>query len=43
MEMVLPAQAFFFGLIAGQFATGGLWLVIDAFTGTVGNVIPVMF
>ena len=36
-------RPFFLGLIAGQFATGGLWLVIDAFTGTVGNVIPVMF
>ena len=36
-------RPFFFGLIAGQFATGGLWLVIDSFTGTVGNVIPVMY
>ena len=36
-------RPFFLGLIAGQFATGGLWLVIDAVTGTVGNVIPVMY
>ncbi|MCY3789606.1 MAG: hypothetical protein OXH63_12550, partial [Gemmatimonadetes bacterium] len=36
-------RPFFLGLIAGQFATGGLWLVIDALTGTVGNVIPVMY
>ena len=36
-------RPFFLGLIAGQFATGGLWLVVDAFTGTVGNVIPVMY
>ena len=36
-------RPFFLGLIAGQFATGGLWLVIDAFTGTVGNEIPVMY
>ena len=36
-------RPFFLGLIVGQFATGGLWLVVDAFTGTVGNVIPVMY
>ena len=36
-------RPFFLGLIAGQFATGGLWLVVDALTGTVGNVIPVMY
>ncbi|NKB66810.1 MAG: hypothetical protein GKR89_07110 [Candidatus Latescibacteria bacterium] len=36
-------KPFFLGLVIGQFATGGFWLVIDSITGTVGNVIPVMF
>ena len=30
-------QAFFLGLIAGQFLCNGGWLVIDYFTGRVGN------
>jgi hypothetical protein len=31
------SQAFFFGLIAGQALANGLWLVIDYFTGKMGN------
>ena len=31
------SQAFFLGLIAGQALCSGLWLVIDYFTGKVGN------
>lgn len=30
---------FFFGVILGQFASGGAWLVVDGFTGMTGNVI----
>ncbi|MCY3789667.1 MAG: hypothetical protein OXH63_12860, partial [Gemmatimonadetes bacterium] len=30
---------FFLGVILGQFASGGAWLVIDGFTGMTGNVI----
>ena len=33
------SQAFFLGLIAGQFAVSGMWLVIDHFTGMTGNSI----
>ena len=36
-------RPFFIGLIMGQFAVAGLWLVIDAFTGTMGNVVPVLY
>lgn len=31
------SQAFFLGLIAGQMCVNGIWLVIDYFTGKVGN------
>ncbi len=31
------SQAFFLGLIAGQVLCSGAWLVIDYFTGKVGN------
>jgi hypothetical protein len=31
------SQVFFLGLIAGQALTNGLWLIIDYFTGKVGN------
>ena len=34
------SQAFFLGLIAGQFFTTGFWLVVDYFTGRVGNSLP---
>ena len=30
---------FFLGMILGQFASGGAWLVVDGFTGMTGNVI----
>ncbi len=33
------SQAFFLGLIAGQVLCNGIWLVIDYFTGQVGNSI----
>ena len=33
------SQGFFLGLIAGQVLCNGLWLVIDYFTGKVGNAI----
>jgi hypothetical protein len=33
------ARPFFLGLILGQFATNGLWLVLDAITGHTGNTI----
>lgn len=36
-------KPFFMGMVLGQFTIGGLWLVIDALTGTVGNVIPVLY
>jgi hypothetical protein len=32
-------RPFFLGLIAGQFVTAGLWLVIDAITGMTDNVV----
>ena len=31
------ARWFFLGMILGQFVVGGFWLVVDGFTGTVGN------
>ena len=33
------SQSFFLGLIAGQLTSMGMWLVIDYFSGTVGNVL----
>ena len=36
-------RPFFLGLVAGQFATAAVWLVIDSFTGTLGNVVPVLY
>ena len=33
------SQAFFLGLIAGQMCTNGIWLVVDYFTGKIGNPI----
>ena len=31
------------GIIMGQFAAGGLWLIIDSITGRMGNVVPVLY
>jgi hypothetical protein len=36
-------KPFFLGLVMGQLVGGGVWLVIDSMTGTVGNVIPVFY
>ena len=36
-------KPFFVGLILGQLVIAGLWLIVDGFTGTVGNVIPVFY
>ena len=33
------SQAFFLGMIAGQMLVNGLWLVIDYFTGKIGNIL----
>ena len=33
------SQAFFFGLISGQALCNGAWLIVDYFTGKVGNAI----
>ena len=33
------SQGFFVGLIAGQALANGMWLVVDYFTGKVGNSI----
>ncbi len=38
-KLFLRARPFFFGLIIGQFASAGLWLVIDFFTGMTDNVV----
>ena len=34
-------RPFFLGVVLGQFVVGGVWLVIDGLTGTVGNQIRV--
>lgn len=34
-------RPFFVGVVLGQFTAAGLWLLIDGFTGTIGNTIPV--
>jgi len=36
-------KPFFLGLVMGQLVVAGVWLVIDSFTGTVGNVIPLFY
>ena len=36
-------KPFFVGLILGQLVIAGFWLIVDSFTGTVGNVIPVLY
>jgi hypothetical protein len=35
------SRPLFLGLALGQIVAGGMWLLIDGFTGKVGNVIPV--
>ena len=35
------SRPLFLGMALGQIVSGGLWLVVDAITGMVGNVIPV--
>ncbi len=35
------SRPLFLGLALGQIVAGGLWLLVDAYTGKVGNVIPV--
>ena len=39
--MYQRTRPFFLGVVLGQFVVGGLWLLIDGFTGMVGNTIPV--
>lgn len=39
VKVFQKARPFFLGLILGQFATNGLWLVLDALTGHTGNQI----
>ena len=36
-------KPFFMGLILGQLVIAGFWLVVDGFTGTVGNIIPMLY
>ena len=36
-------QPFFLGLALGHIAIGGIWLVIDGFTGMEGNRIPLYY
>ena len=36
-RMYRKAQPLFLGMILGQLVVGGLWLVIDGFTGMMGN------
>jgi len=40
-RMYRQTRPFFLGVVLGQFVVGGLWLLIDSYTGMVGNVIPV--
>ena len=39
VRLYRKTRPFFFGLILGQIATGGIFLIIDHFTGMTGNVI----
>ena len=39
--LYLKTRPFFLGIVLGQFVMGGVWLIIDGFTGMVGNRIPV--
>jgi len=40
-KLYRQARPFFLGLILGQAAVAGVWLVIDSFTGMTGNVVAV--
>mgnify|MGYP001251759965 CR=1 FL=1 len=42
-RLYYKARPFFLGLLGGQFATAGIWLVVDSFTGKVGNIIPMVY
>ena len=33
----------FYGLILGQFVAGGFWLIVDYFTGMMGNGLSMMY
>ncbi len=37
------SRPLFLGLALGQIVAGGLWLMVDCFTGTVGNRIPMLY
>ena len=37
------SRPFLMGLIIGQFVVAGLWLIVDAFTGTMGNIVPMLY
>ena len=37
------SKPLFLGLALGQIVAGGLWLVVDSLTGTVGNRIPMLY
>ena len=37
------SRPLFLGLVLGQIVAGGLWLVVDYLTGTVGNRIPLLY
>lgn len=40
-KLYRSTRPFFLGVILGQFVVAGFWLIVDAFTGMVGNTIPV--
>lgn len=40
-RMYQQTRPFFLGVVLGQFVVGGFWLLIDSYTGMVGNVVPV--
>ena len=42
-EAYRKTRPFFMGLVLGHFTVGGVWLLIDSATGTVGNVISVLY
>jgi len=33
----------FYGLVLGQFVAGGFWLIVDYFTGMMGNSLKMMY
>ncbi|MFP6647168.1 MAG: DUF6784 domain-containing protein [Candidatus Latescibacterota bacterium] len=37
------SRPLFLGLAQGQIVAGGLWLLVDYLTGTVGNRIPMLY